>query len=226
MVEANKKYGKLTTLYKNGRSKNRNIIWHCRCDCDNELDVPTASLTSGNTQSCGCLRIERIKETGKKNRNLNHYDLSGEYGIGYTHKNEPFYFDIEDYNLIKEYTWTINSDGYVYSIPNGRVIKMHMLIMSPPKGKVVDHINHITFDNRKSNLRICEHYQNRINSLPYKNNTSGRKGVYWDKTRNKWMVCITANKKTYTLGRYDDFDEAVRVREEAEEKYHKEFRYQ
>ena len=37
MVEANKKYGKLTTLYKNGRSKNRNIIWHCRCDCGNEL---------------------------------------------------------------------------------------------------------------------------------------------------------------------------------------------
>ncbi len=224
MVEANKKYGKLTTLYKNGRSKNRNIIWHCRCDCGNELDVPTASLTSGNTQSCGCLRIERIKENGKKNRNLNHYDLSGKYGIGYTYKNEPFYFDIEDYNLIKEYTWTINPDGYVYSIPNGRVIKMHILIMSPPKGKVVDHINHITFDNRKSNLRICEHYQNRINSLPYKNNTSGRKGVYWDKTRNKWMVCITANKKTYNLGRYDDFDEAVRVREEAEEKYHKEFR--
>ena len=226
MVEANKKYGKLTTLYKNGRSKNRNIIWHCRCDCGNELDIPTASLTSGNTQSCGCLRIERIKETGKKNRNLNYYDLSGEYGIGYTYKNEPFYFDIEDYNLIKEYTWTINPDGYVYSIPNGRVIKMHILIMSPPKGKVVDHINHITFDNRKSNLRICEHYQNRINSLPYKNNTSGRKGVYWDKTRNKWMVCITANKKTYNLGRYDDFDEAVRVREEAEEKYHKEFRCQ
>jgi hypothetical protein len=226
MVEANKKYGKLTTLYKNGRSKNRNIIWHCRCDCGKELDVPSGSLTTGNTRSCGCLLKETARKNGIKSRKLNKYDLSGDYGIGYTTNGEPFYFDKEDYELIKNYTWSYNPEKYVQSSPFGKILKMHILIMSPPKGKVVDHINHITFDNRKVNLRVCERYQNSINTLTYKNNTSGRKGVYWDKARNKWMVCITANKKTYNLGRYDDFDEAVRVREEAEEKYHKEFRCQ
>lgn len=226
MVEANKKYGKLTTLYKNGISKSRNIIWHCRCDCGNELDVTSGSLITGNTRSCGCLLKETARKNGIKSRKLNQYNLSGDYGIGYTTNGEPFYFDKEDYELIKDYTWSYNPEKYVQSLPFGKVLKMHILIMSPPKGKVVDHINHITFDNRKSNLRICEHYQNRINSLPYKNNTSGRKGVYWDKSRNKWLVSIAVNKKTYYLGRYDDFDEAVRVREEAEEKYHKEFRCQ
>ena len=35
----------------------------------------------------------------------NVYDLSGEYGIGYTLKGEPFWFDLEDYDLIKDYCW-------------------------------------------------------------------------------------------------------------------------
>ena len=170
-----------------------------------------------------CLKNPQEKN-GLKNRKLNKYDLSGDYGIGYTAKGEPFYFDKEDYDKIKNYTWSINPDKYVSSCPFGKTIKMHILIMSPPKGKVIDHINHITFDNRKSNLRICEHYQNIIHSRTYKNNTSGRKGVYWDKSKNKWAVYITANKKTQFLGRYDDFDEAVKVREDAEEKYHKEFK--
>lgn len=32
--------------------------WHCRCDCGNEIDVPTRYLKSGNTRSCGCLNRE------------------------------------------------------------------------------------------------------------------------------------------------------------------------
>lgn len=33
--------------------------WHCRCDCGNEKDILGQSLTSGDTQSCGCLGLER-----------------------------------------------------------------------------------------------------------------------------------------------------------------------
>lgn len=224
MVSENMKFGKLTTMYENGRTKYSAKIWHCKCECGKEIDVPSTSLSSGNTKSCGCLLKESAREKGVKKRNLNRYDLSNDYGIGYTSKGEEFYFDKDDYDKIKNYTWRYNPEKYVCSMPFGKIIKMHILIMSPPKGKDVDHINHITFDNRKSNLRICEHYQNIINSKTYKNNTSGKKGVHWDKSRNKWLVSITVNKKTYYLGRYDNFDEAVRVREEAEEKYHKEFR--
>jgi len=100
-----------------------------------------------------------------------------------------------------------------------------MLIMNSTGDKVVDHIDHITFNNRKYNLRICEHFENHINSKTYSNNTSGRKGVGWDKSRNKWIASITYNKKQMHLGRFEEFEDAVKAREEAEEIYHKEFIY-
>lgn len=223
IVEANKKYGRLTTQYVSGKTKNRNLIWHCVCECGNEIDVSTGSLSSGNTKSCGCLHKDSLREYGKSHRKLNKYDLSGEYGIGYTSKGETFLFDKEDYNLIKPYTWHLNPDGYVISMPFGKQIRMHILIMNSPEGKDVDHINHDVADNRKHNLRICEHYQNIINTKAYSNNTSGRKGVSWDKNRNKWAASICINKKKIHLGRFENFNDAVKVREEAEAKYHKEF---
>lgn len=226
MVHENQKYGKLTTCYVTGRTSNRNKIWHCICDCGNEIDVSSGSLSSGNTKSCGCLHKESLQKFGESKRQLNRYDLSGEYGIGYTSKNEEFYFDLEDYDLIKKYTWSINPEGYVISIPFGKIIRMHMLVMNSTGEFDVDHKNHKTNDNQKSNLRVIEHYKNITHSKEYSNNTSGRKGVYFDKSRNKWMACITFNKKTTHLGRFDTFEEAVEAREKAEKEIHGDYHYE
>lgn len=225
MVEENQKFGKLTTKYVVGKTKHRVKIWHCKCDCENEVDVMSTSLKSGNTRSCGCLLKEVARKNGELKRHKNKYDLSGEYGIGYTSKGKEFYFDLEDFKRIEKYTWNINQDGYVVSNPFGKIIRMHMLIMNSDSTYDVDHINYITYDNRKSNLRKIKHYQNITYSKTYLNNTSGRKGVYWDKSKNKWVVYITFNKKTTYLGRYDDYEIAVRIRENAEKEIHKKFHY-
>ena len=42
----------------------RSMVWYCQCDCGNRCLVPTSSLTSGNTRSCGCLRLELITRHG------------------------------------------------------------------------------------------------------------------------------------------------------------------
>ena len=47
------KFGKLTILYRL-----RNSIWHCQCDCGNELDMIGHRFTSGKTKSCGCAKAE------------------------------------------------------------------------------------------------------------------------------------------------------------------------
>lgn len=78
-------------------------------------------------------------------------------------------------------------------------------------------------NNRKSNLRICTHQQNCYNVKEYSHNTSGVTGVYFDKKNNKWCAKIKADGKNIWLGRYNTFDEAVKVRKEAEEKYFGEF---
>lgn len=103
---------------------------------------------------------------------------------------------------------------------------MHILIMGSDRTLDIDHKNHITYDNRKCNLRAIEHYQNITYSKTYSNNTSGRKGVYYDKSRNKWMACITFNKKTTYLGRFDTFDDAVKARENAERELHGEYHFE
>lgn len=52
------RFGKLTVLKSTNERQNNSIIWDCQCDCGNFKKVPTHLLTSGHTQSCGCLKLE------------------------------------------------------------------------------------------------------------------------------------------------------------------------
>lgn len=226
MISPGDKFGKLEVLFENGRTKNRNKIWHCKCECGKEVDVPTASLTTGNTKSCGCLLKESAKINGFNRRKRNIYEDCGDYYKGYTTSGDYFLIDKDDYDLVKDYTWSKNPEGYIITIPFGVIIRMHMLIMNSDGTYDVDHINHLPHDNRKSNLRLCKHFQNITYSKDYANNTSGRKGVYWDKSRDLWMASITYNKKTYHLGRFENFEDAVKAREEAENNIHREYHYE
>ena len=48
----------------------KSIIWECKCDCGNTVFIPTHSLTSGATQSCGCIKSkgeEKIIKLLKEN---------------------------------------------------------------------------------------------------------------------------------------------------------------
>ena len=80
----------------------------------------------------------------------------------------------------------------------------------------VDHVNHVPSDNRYKNLRVVTHRENGKNMRRSKANTSGVTGVSWHKQMKKWTVRIYDGKKYHSLGLYDDFTEAVRVRKAAE----------
>lgn len=58
----NQKFGRLTVLYDTGIRKNRQVLWHCKCDCGNECDILGSSLRSGHTTSCGCKWYESKAE--------------------------------------------------------------------------------------------------------------------------------------------------------------------
>lgn len=54
-----KKFNRLTALYISKRNDPKDgVIWHCRCDCGNEVDVPYNSLVFCNQKSCGCQKKE------------------------------------------------------------------------------------------------------------------------------------------------------------------------
>ena len=194
--------------------------WLCRCDCGNILKARSFSLTNGTTKSCGCLakelRVARMKK-------YNTYDLSGEYGIGYTSKGEEFYFDLEDYDKIKDYCWNKHKE-YIATRNVSGYILFHRLVMGISDENIaVDHINHNKSDNRKNNLRFVTDSQNSMNRCISSHNTSGITGV--NKCNGKWTARIGVNTKRIFLGNYDNFFEAVKARKEAEEKYYKEYSY-
>ena len=63
-----KTFGKLTVIERTNKSNGSGVIWKCQCECGNIKEVPTASLTTGKTKSCGCLKLEShlIDITNKK----------------------------------------------------------------------------------------------------------------------------------------------------------------
>jgi hypothetical protein len=140
--------------------------------------------------------------------------------------------DDEDYDKIKDYTWRVSKDGNTfYALTHIRIngkftsVPIHRLIMNAHKGQEVDHINNNGLDNRRSNLRICSHSQNMMNTQLNKNNKSGFKGVSIDK-KNKylsWRAQISINNKKICLGNFVIPEEAHEAYCEASKKYHGEF---
>jgi len=67
--------------------------------------------------------------------------------------------------------------------------------------------------------------QNSMNQITKSNNMSGTKGVNWHKSKNKWRAFIGVKGKHIHLGLFENFDDAVKARKEAEKKYFGEFSY-
>lgn len=124
-----------------------------------------------------------------------------------------FKWDAHWYPHTKSYYATCNHYVMMGNEKKRIMSRMPTMIMNAPKGKVVDHINHDTLDNRKSNLRIVSIRQNNQNKK--NKGTSKYPGVSWDKSRQKWRAYITINKKQKHLGRFNEEQEAAKAYEQA-----------
>lgn len=138
--------------------------------------------------------------------------------------------DDEDYDYLNQFKWHASKlSGKFYarryiklSKPSIKIL-MHRDIMKPEKVYVIDHIDGNTLNNQKNNLRICTHAQNMRNSKININNTSGFKGVYWNKQNAKWTALIRLNNKKIHIGYYIDIKDAAKAYNAAALKYHGEF---
>jgi len=83
----------------------------------------------------------------------------------------------------------------------------------------VDHINGDGTDNRWSNLREVTQAVNSRNATLRADNKTGRTGVIWDKRKQKWRAEIRVDDEGIHLGYFEDFEQAVKAREEAENRY-------
>lgn len=138
--------------------------------------------------------------------------------------------DATDVPLVEGYNWTAAvKSRTVYAIrtdytgPKQRRVRMHRVILGEPEGMQVDHRDGNGLNNRRDNLRKATHSQNTHNARTSNRNTSGFKGVGWNKAKAKWQARICINGKRKSLGYHDTPEVAYAAYCKASAKLHGEF---
>ena len=141
--------------------------------------------------------------------------------------------DLDDYNKVKEYHWTIRliDDSYYVkstSVAIRNLMLHHFVYKKPEKGKVIDHIDREPLNNRKNNLREVSYSVNSSNANPRKESTSKIRGVYRRKARpgiskESWIAEWSIDKKrfsrSFSIEKYGEdlaFELAFNLRKEKE----------
>lgn len=90
--------------------------------------------------------------------------------------------------------WLCEKKGYavtyIWSWGKRRTVKMHRLIMQPNAIQQVDHKDGNPLNNQRDNLRLCAPIGNAANARKRADNSSGFKGVSWNKTVKRWYVKV------------------------------------
>lgn len=118
------------------------------------------------------------------------------------------------------------SKGYKAVSIGARLYLEHRIIYTMHNGNtdsIIDHINGNHLDNRIENLRTAERWQNLHNSKQNKRNTSGHKGVFWNKANKTWQAEIYINTVKHYLGTFKTVEAASKAVEEKRKEFCKEF---
>lgn len=187
--------------------------WLCKCECGAEHIVRKSHLLGGRVRSCGCLY--KGKKRGVSQTPT--YVVCGNYVRGVDFKGNSFFCDLDDFDLIRPYNWYLNHDGYVVARIAGKNVTMHTYLL---KEQYVDHANWQKVDNRRNNLRKASNSENAANMPPYSGHI---KGVRWMQRNNKYAARISWKKHEIHLGMFRNYEDAVRARLLAEQRYFGEF---
>lgn len=191
-----------------GRLSFRKIVSHGRIYCDKHYK---------QFKKYGCATDNSPRTSGDRNEiriegdtaYIDLYDTDG--NVKGTAK-----IDANDVDKVKNIKWKLSESGYVMNSPKFKGGNIHLSRIILDTDQFVNHINHDTLDNRKSNLRIVTKSQNQMNSN-YKGVTQRGDG--------KFYAHIKINQRMINLGVYVFEDEAMFARWYAETKLFKEYRY-
>lgn len=116
-----------------------------------------------------------------------------------------------DYDyLFDKYKWFVKSNGYITAKINGRFELLHRYLLNAQPGQEVDHINRNKLDNRISNLRFSNRFDQMKNAT-YKPGKSGIIGVY--QHGKHWAARKRINGVRKHLGCFDTIEEAKKAYE-------------
>ena len=197
------RYGLLTVI-KRLPNKNGKTMWYCKCDCGNFTDVSGDLLNSGKTKSCGCLagRPNREKKNliGKRFGKLTVVEYIGKIDGKHNY-------------------WKCLCDcgEYVYR-PTDKLTDGTECMCEACAEK------HAAERMRENAGYVGGTQISRIRTdRPIATNSSGVRGVYFDRRTGRWRARLKFKGKLMSFGSYANFEDAVKARKQAEAEYFGEF---
>ncbi len=193
-----KRYGKLIAVEQTEeRGYGNSVIWKCKCDCGSICRVALHQLQSGYVKSCGCLSHPQIKDfIGKRFGRLTVTEYAGKRGGMHRWKCKC---DCGNETVVGQ---TLLQSGKTKSCG---CMQSEAYLSNPG---IID----------GTSVDILEYYKTHMS--PY--NTSGCTGVYQNRKNGKWIAQIGFKGKTYYLGSYSNYQDAVKARKQGET-MHEEF---
>ena len=201
------RFGKLTAIERVGRTKHKDLLWRCICDCGNKCVASTDHLKSGSTKSCGCLSGEQ------------HHGMWGTRLF-------QIYKDMK--------SRCCNPNCKSYGEYGGRGIQICDEWLNPTDGKTVffkwalenGYRDDLTIDRidvngnyEPGNCRWVTRSVQIFNRRKPKNK-SGVRGVYYREKDKKYVAYIRVNNKQVSLGYFDNIEDARTARQAGELKYY------
>ncbi len=198
------RFGKLTVLEKTDQLQDNYRVWRCRCDCGGEICVNTKRLMRGTVRDCGCVPKENARRGNVAE------DLTGQRfgGLTVLRRGE---------NKNGRTAWVCKCD-----CGNEKTVTAHDL-----KAGKVKSCGCLKSENQKNISKQLHMVDGTCVEILEKrkyrrDNTSGFRGVYQLKNR-KYRVDIGFKGKRFYLGCFEDYDDAVAARLNAERLIHEGF---
>ena len=171
--------------------------YKCQCNCGNSnlITVLKSSLLTGNTLSCGCLKVELARQNQwDSHKKYNEYRIEGDVVVGKcSNSDREFKVDLNNYDKIKNICWLLQKktkpteiDRLIgYDTQTKKIVRMHVYLGY----KNYDHIDCDELNNTVKNLRPATESQNKMNCKNRQIGRSGYRGVHITSS-GKFYACI------------------------------------
>ena len=196
-------YHSLTVVDRAG-NKGEKVLWNCICNCGGTTTATSSDLTTGNTRSCGCLRVETSRESltthgwsktrlhrtwcGIKNRcqnaNASDYSYYGGRGILMYQDWSDSFEVFKNWALVTGYTDTLTIERVDV---NGNYCPENC-------------------------TWVTQQVQTRNRRKTRRQTSSKYIGVQWHKVQQKWIAMIMIDGKAIRIGTFDTEDKAKNAR--------------
>jgi hypothetical protein len=189
--------------------KNKAYFYKCFCICGNVSIVERNSLKHGKVISCGCYQKEVTKRKSSTHNmwGTKTYWAWAQARQRYSNSKSPAYKDYGGRGITMCKEWSNSFESFFNDMGEC------------PQGFSLDRLNN-DLGYFKDNCHWASKSYQGYNRRKDNRNTSGKTGVSFMNTKNKWRAYITVNSKQINLGLFISFQEAVFARNEAELKYY------